>query len=513
MAEKIKKFSMLTGFVIVGLLAGIIMTAKFDIFPFNISANQQGTGQVEVLSEDIEIEPSPEALGLERSFVRVAHKAGNAVVSISTEVTEKISSRRFYFSPFGEDDFFGRDKFFDRFFEEFFGSIPEREFKRRGLGSGVIIGSEGYILTNQHVIENSDKITVTLSDGREFEGEMKGQDIRSDLAVIKIDANNLPVLELGNSKEVKIGQWVVAIGNPFGFAVNNPQPTVTVGIISALERSLPRTSKRDRIYSGLIQTDAAINPGNSGGPLVNLKGEIIGINVAIFTTSGGYQGVGFAIPINRAKRILSRLKQGEEILYGWLGVYIQDIDRELADYFNLPDQKGILITKIIKDSPAEKSGFKNGDIIRKFNEVNVDDTQHLVEIVSSTKVGRRVTVEIIRDTKRMNLEVEVGKRPSEIEKYVSEPGETEWRGMNVEELTSEIADRYNLDIEKGLLIVEVESGNLAQKAGLSEGDIIISINKETVENLDNFKKVITKIGNNNALVQTDKGYVVLKGEE
>ncbi|HDN85752.1 MAG TPA: trypsin-like serine protease, partial [Candidatus Omnitrophica bacterium] len=257
---------------------------------------------------------------LEEATIKVAEKVGKAVVSISTVVRKKMG--RWEFEPPFEDEFFRR------FFEEFFGEFP-RERKEIGLGSGVIIDKDGYILTNEHVIQGAEEIKVRLPDGREFKAEVKGVDKRSDLAVIKINAHNLPVAELGDSDNLKIGQWVVAIGNPFGFAIESPQPTVTVGVISALHRYLPRIGKRERFYDDLIQTDAAINPGNSGGPLVDLNGKVIGINVAIITTSGGYEGIGFAIPINRAKRILGKLIRGEKILYGWLGITIQDLNEDL----------------------------------------------------------------------------------------------------------------------------------------------------------------------------------------
>jgi len=496
-------------FIFIGIVAGIVMVGNFDILSFNSRASES--------SQNTKAESSYQALQLEESFMNVAEVVGGAVVSISTEINQKVQDRRFYFSPFSEDEFFGKDDFFDKFFRDFFGEMPDREFKRRGLGSGVIIDSEGYILTNQHVVEDAAKITVTLPDGREYVGKVKGEDFRSDLAVIKIEANNLPVVKLGNSDDVRIGQWVIAAGNPFGFAVQNPEPTVTAGIISALDRSLPKTSRKDAIYTGLIQTDAAINPGNSGGPLVNLQGEVIGINVAIFTTSGGYQGVGFAIPVNRAKRILSRLKQGKEVFYGWLGIYMQDIDKELADYFNLPDQKGILISKIVEDSPADKSGFKNGDIVLKFDGKLIKNSQHLIEMVSSTEVGKLVTSEVIRNGKKIKLRVKVGKRPSEQEeqkqKLAVSQDEVSWRGMKIKELSKELAGKYRINIDKGLIIISVESKGPAYDIGLSSGDVIISINNKAIDNIKDFKKIISKIGNRNTLIQTaSKGYDILKGE-
>lgn len=271
-------------FVLIGTLIGIGVSIKLDNFvPVHSQALKQEA-------------PVSGALNIEDAVIKVAATSGRAVVSISTEHIAKLGGgKSFYFGyPFGSSPF-GEDEFFRKFFEDFFGEMPRREYKQMGLGSGVIIDKDGYILTNEHVISEADKITVTLPDGREFKGEVKGKDARSDLAVIKIDAHNLPVASLGDSDSLKIGQWVIAIGNPFGFALQNPEPTVTVGVIGALHRTLGRGLSGERDYNDLIQTDAAINPGNSGGPLVNLKGEIVGINVAIFSTSGGYQ----ALPMNR----------------------------------------------------------------------------------------------------------------------------------------------------------------------------------------------------------------------
>jgi len=255
-------------------------------------------------------EPPEEALNLQKAFVNVSKEVGPAVVSISTEHIERYSTSHRPFFQF-------QDEFFSEFFDDFFMSGPDREFRRTGVGSGVIIDKVGYILTNEHVIHEADKISVTLSDGREFEGHVTGSDIYSDLAVVKIESEKeLPFARLGDSDKVQIGEWAIAIGNPFAFAVRNPEPTITVGVVSALNRSLPRTNRRVREYSDLIQTDASINPGNSGGPLVNIYGEVIGINVAIFTLSGGSEGIGFAVPVNTAKKIISDLKQGRKVLYG-----------------------------------------------------------------------------------------------------------------------------------------------------------------------------------------------------
>ncbi|MBU4148846.1 MAG: trypsin-like peptidase domain-containing protein, partial [Candidatus Omnitrophica bacterium] len=307
-----------------------------------------------MVSRGVSAEPTDEALSLQEAFVRVSKDAGPAVVSISTEHVEHYQTRYYPFSQF-------QDQFFDEFFSDFFVTGPDREFKKIGLGSGVIVNKEGYVLTNEHVIHGADKITVTLPDGREFEGQLTGSDIYSDLAVVKIGSeDDLPFAKLGDSDEVEIGHWAIAIGNPFAFAVRNPEPTVTVGVVSALRRSLPRTDKRAREYSDLIQTDASINPGNSGGPLVNIRGEVIGINVAIFTMSGGSEGIGFAIPVNTAKKVMDDLMQGRKVLYGWVGVIIQDVDEDLAGYFGLLEKNGVLISRILENSPAEKAGLRPG---------------------------------------------------------------------------------------------------------------------------------------------------------
>jgi serine protease Do len=488
-------------FLFIGLAAGIIFSAKLNIFPL-----------VQSQEPRFQAEPSSlEGFSMEDAVINVANTAGNAVVSISTERISKIGGgRRFYFSqPFGEQSPFGRDEF-DHFFDDFFGGIPEREFKQQGLGSGVIIDKEGYILTNEHVIDDADKITVTLFDGREFKGEIKGRDARSDLAVIKINAHGLPVATLGDSDNLKIGQWVVAIGNPFGFAMQNPEPTVTIGVISALHRTLGRIISADKDYSDLIQTDAAINPGNSGGPLVNLKGEIVGINVAIFSTSGGYQGVGFAIPVNSAKKIISRLIEGKKILYGWLGVTVQDLDEELAKYFGLAAKDGVLIAKVLEDSPAKKAGLKESDILKEFNQKAIRNVKELLSAVAGAEVGRKVKVVVIRDKKDLSFEIEVGERPQDIEeKAFDQEGVSGWRGLEVEDLTLEKARHLGLKEDNGALISAVEPGSPADTAGLSAGDIILEINKQQVKGLADYKKITSGL-KGDALVRTSRGYSIVK---
>ncbi len=455
-------------------------------------------------------------LSLENAIINVANTAGRAVVSISTEHTQKVknTNKRVYFNqPFGGGQSpFGKDENFQKFFDEFFGGMPDREYKQRGLGSGVIINKEGYILTNEHVVNNADKITVTLPDGREFQGEVKGQDQRSDLAVIKIDSHNLPVAALGDSDNIKIGQWVVAIGNPYSYAMQNPEPTVTQGVISALHRSLGKALSQERDYNDLIQTDAAINPGNSGGPLVNLKGEVIGINVAIFSTSGGYQGIGFAIPSNSAKRVLTRLIEGKKISYGWLGISVQDFNEELAKHLGMPDKNGVLVSKVLEDGPAKKSGMKEGDIIKQVDGKSLNNVRELLNIVGKLEVGRKVKVAVIRDKKPLTLEVAIGERPQAIEEAEQESevkAASSWRGLQVRDLSPESIKRFRIEEKTGVIVTNVEQGSPADEANISVGEVILEINKSVVNNMADYDR-ITKGVKGDCLLRTSRGYFLLK---
>lgn len=493
---------------ILGVWAGIFFTMRWDILP-------KAAAVVLPQAESVE-KPQPlastSAFNLEDAVVNVASLVGKAVVSISTVHTEKVSGgpRRFYFgTPFG-DDSLGGDPF-RKFFDDFFDNMPEREFKQMGLGSGVIIDKEGYILTNEHVVDDADKITVTLSDGREFQGEIKGKDARADLAVIKISASNLPVAKLGDSSQLKIGQWAVAIGNPFGFAIHNPEPTVTVGVISALHRSLGKGLSRDKDFNDLIQTDAAINPGNSGGPLVNLKGEIIGINVAIFSTSGGYEGVGFAIPSNTAKKILTSLIEGKKILYGWLGVTVQDLDEKLAAYFGLPEKSGVLVNEVMATGPAEKAKVKSGDVIRSFDGEKISSVRELLAKVNNVEVGKEVSLGIYRDKKNLEVMVKVGERPEDLsslgEKAPNAAGN--WRGISVKEIDENIKRQLGIEESEGVIVVDVDPESPASEAGIIVGDVIEDLNRAKINNMADFER-LTKSLKGDVLVRTSRGYIVVK---
>ncbi len=456
--------------------------------------------------------PTEEAVNLQEAFVNVSREAGPAVVSISVEQVQKYRTR---YSPF----YGSEERFFEEFFGDFFIYGPEKEFRRQGLGSGVIISEEGYILTNEHVVHNADRITVTLADGREFEGYVTGSDEYSDLAVIKIEPRgDIPVAKLGDSDAVKIGHWAIAIGNPFAFAVRNPEPTVTVGVVSALQRSLPMTSRRTREYSDLIQTDASINPGNSGGPLVNINGEVIGINVAIFTLSGGSQGIGFAIPINAAKKIMDDLIKGRRVLHGWIGVIIQDLNMELAEYFGLDEGQGVMVARVLEGSPAERTGLKAGDVIISFDNKDVRNTQDLVRMIVKKEVGETGIVRVVRAGRQLSLEVEIRERPDE-RGYVQRERKTEkkrrgtseikyWRGIEATGITPEIEERFGIESDSGVIVIDVLPGSAADRAGIRKGDVIYEINRTPVRNLEEYRSVTGAVSGT-VLLGTYRGYVVL----
>ena len=448
---------------------------------------------------------------LQNRFVEVSRKVGPAVVSISTESTEQVPVRRYQFgggggsgSPFSDFE----DDLFDRFFRDFYGDVPQREFKQKGLGTGVIIDQEGYILTNEHVVRGADKVTVTLPDGREFKGEIKGTDSRSDLAVLKIDARNLPAAELGDSDQIKTGQWAIAVGNPFGWAVGGTEATLTVGVVSALHRAI-RLGGAERDYSDLIQTDAAINPGNSGGPLVDLSGRVIGINTAIFSTTGGYQGIGFAIPVNVARAILGDLVHGQRVLYGWLGISVQDVTEELKEHFQLPSKEGVIVARVMEGSPGEKGGLKDGDVILSLGGQPVKNVRELLRQVARAKVGERLPATVMRGGKPVPLSLEIGERPSDLEESELRGDGKTWRGLEVSELTAEMARRLGVDRRQGVLITRVEPGSQADQAGLQVGEPLFEINRRPVHSVKEFDETARKT-KGDALVKTPRGYFVLR---
>ena len=496
-ALKGNKLSILIIALIIGLACGLLIA---NVSGPSVKQTAQLTARVEEVIGEKDIR---------NAFIEVAGSVGPAVVSIYTETTRKVAMRGFPQGPRGGAF---RNEFFEEFFKDFFRDYPEREYKQSGMGSGVIIDKEGYILTNEHVIGQADKITVALSDGREFQATVKGTDARSDLAVIKISASDLPVAELGDSDLIQIGEWVVAIGNPFGAMMRSPEPTVTTGVVSALHRSLPR---RLPGHTDLIQTDAAINPGNSGGPLCDLNGRVIGINVAMFSQSGGYQGVGFAIPSNYVKESLGDLIEGKEILHGWLGVSVQDLTQDLADYFGIADRKGVLIAGVAEEGPAKKAGVKEGDVVTSFNAKKIKDVNELLRAVNLTRVGKTVKLEIVRDKKNITISTKIAERPSGIDKPTPVDAETEmgnagpWRGITASTITEAIAQQLRLMDTAGVVVIDVEMASPANIAGMKKGDVIRGIGKKTIKTVEDFAEAVKSL-KGDVLIRADRGYIIIK---
>lgn len=418
-------------------------------------------------------------------FSQISEKVNPSVVSVVATQKIKISSRST--SPFFEDPFFDDLR---RFFGPEMFPTPqqprEREYEHSGLGSGLIITSDGYILTNNHVVAKADEIEVILSDDRKFDAEITGTDPETDLAVIKINAKNLPAAKLGDSDKVKVGDWVVAIGNPFGL-----QHTVTAGIISAVGRSNVGITE----YEDFIQTDAAINPGNSGGPLVNLDGEIIGINTAIFSNRGTYMGVGLAIPINMAEKITPQLIEKGKVTRGWLGVTIQNLSEELAENLGLEQTKGVVVRQVQIDSPADKAGIKSNDIIVEIDGKQIETTKQLMQNIATLAPGTETELVILRDNKKFSKVVEIAERPSsnQLAKVEDLQGTEKNFGIEVKELTNELAEQYNLKGREGVVITRITPGSVADIAELQEGDLIVGIDRYTIRNIQDYRKAIEKV--------------------
>ncbi len=416
-----------------------------------------------------------------KAFAAVVKKAKAAVVYIGVEKSVHMQGGQ---NPY---DFFN-DPFFERFFGPQFRHprVPrQREFKQRGAGSGFIIAKDGYILTNNHVVADADKITVRLNDEREFTAKVVGTDPQSDVALIKIDGKNLPVLPLGNSDKIQVGEWVIAIGNPFEL-----YQTVTVGVVSAKGRNHMGISE----YENYIQTDAAINPGNSGGPLLNIHGEAIGINSAIFSKSGGYMGIGFAIPINMAKNIEKQLLKSGKVTRGWLGVVIQDMNEDLAHSFNLKTDRGVLISDVSDNSPAAKAGLKQGDVVQAIDGKVVENVASLRNTIAMTAPGTKLVFKIIRDGKNYSIPVTIGEQPADFASMAKSVGASPLAkmGLTLQNLTPELAEQFGYQKGQGVLIAGVDPDSPAGQVGLQAGQLIEEVDKVRVHNLKELKKVLRR---------------------
>ncbi len=476
--------------VIASLIAGLIIASEFDLTP-SLKA-------IPSLKEKKEIKnKSSDATSNLPFFVELVKELKPAVVNISTtKVIQRRGHRNMPFeSPFGERSPF-RD-FFDRFFEDM---VP-KNYKQTSLGSGFIIDKDGYILTNNHVIERADEIKVKLSSGKEFKATIKGRDPKTDLALIKIKSwKDLPTVKPGDSDKLQVGEWVIAIGNPFGLS-----QTVTAGIVSAKGRIIGAG-----LYDDFIQTDASINPGNSGGPLFNLKGEVVGINTAIVASG---QGIGFAIPINMANDLLPQLKEKGKVTRGWLGVMIQDVTSDLAESFGLKDAKGALVSDVVPDGPADRAGIKQGDIIIEVDGKDIDEMNKLPRLVATLHVEKEVRVKIIRDGKEKTFKVVIGEYPEERILYSREQIGEEL-GMTIVELTPEIAKQFGYTKKEGVLVSNVSPGSPADEAGIKRGDLIIEINRKPVKNLENYKSILSNVKGRRILLllkRSDSAYYVVIG--
>ncbi len=427
-------------------------------------------------------------------FVKLAKKLKPMVVNISTtQLSEGRGSQEFA-NPFG-----GEDDPFNEFWKRFFGGpLPRGPQRQRSLGSGFIIDGDGSILTNNHVVENASKIIVRLSgDEQDYEAKVVGRDAKTDIAVIKITAKTqLPSASLGDSDRLEVGEWVMAIGNPFGL-----DGTVTSGIVSAMGRH----NITQGPYDNFIQTDASINPGNSGGPLINSRGEVIGINTAIFSRSGGNIGIGFAIPINLVKELLPQLRGKGKVTRGYLGVLIQKVTPEIAESLGLEKAYGALVANVSKGGPAEKAGVKVGDVITEFDGIAVKDSGDLPLIVARTPVDKKVRMKVLRDKKEVDLSVAVGElKDQEVVASAPEKGEL---GLTVQKLTPEIAESLGLDKLDGVVVTAVEPGSAAEDAGMRRGDVILEVDRRTVRNLDDYKKAVAGIAKGRGVL-----FLVRRGE-
>ncbi len=422
-------------------------------------------------------------------FTQVVDKAMPAVVNISTTRVIKSQSNG---SPLMNDPFF-KEFFGEEFFRQF--QVPKKR-RESSLGSGVIVDKRGYIVTNNHVIAKADEIKVVLNDKREFTGKLVGTDPKTDIAVIKIKADNLPVLQWGNSDQLKVGEYVLAMGSPFGL-----NQTATMGIVSAVGRANVGIAD----YEDFIQTDAAINPGNSGGALVNAHGQLVGINTAIFSRSGGYMGIGFAVPSNMVKKVMSSLVATGKVTRGWLGVSIQPVSDELAKQFGLKSSDGVLVNEVMKDTPAQKAGMKEGDVILSFDGKKTPDPTTLRNIVAETKVGKRVRIKVVRDKRTRILSTVITEQPKSLSKS-NDPedvnGEdTVLEGVEIRELTPQIAQQLGLPrVTAGVVVANVAVGTPAERAGLMAGDVVLQLNRKRIRGIEEFRKEVVKTGKNKSML-------------
>ena len=470
--------------VAVPLVCALLVFAGADVTSFSPSDGtiQQSTA----VAAPSAAQPAGDAGVFAQPFVAIAKQAKASVVNISMVKKNKDTRQR----EFGANPFFD-DPFFRRFFgDEFERRMPApRDYREQGLGSGVIVTPDGYIVTNNHVVEDADELTVSLPGKRTLKAKVIGTDPKTDVAVIKIDAANLPVLPWGDAAQLEVGEMVLAVGNPFGLS-----QTVTMGIISAVGRA--NVGIVD--YEDFIQTDAAINPGNSGGALVNLKGELIGINTAIFSQTGGSMGIGFAIPSNMAKSVMQNLIKHGKVVRGWIGVSIQEVTPDLANEFGAADTKGALVGDVMDDSPASKAKLERGDIIMAYNGTALRDPGQLRALVAETAPGTTVTLSVMRDKKTREVTVTIGELPKELAKTGrreggSSKGDHALAGITVENLSSQPERFGRSKARSGVVVTDIEAESSAERAGLRTGDVIREINRKPVKDVKDFERLTNQL--------------------
>jgi serine protease Do len=466
----------------VAVIAAVLVFVVFYVVALNKEATP-GVVNEEISGNSVKSPVNPQTADLMEqisgAFEHASAKVSPSVVSIFAEQVVEVQS------PFGMPDEAFKDFFGEDLFKRFFGVPQQQEQKRtvRSLGSGVIVSKDGYILTNNHVVAKAEKLSVVVGDKKRYDAKIIGTDPPTDVAVIKIEAKNLPTASLGDSDAVKTGEWVIAIGNPFQL-----MHTVTAGIISAKGRSSVGLAD----YEDFIQTDASINPGNSGGALADLEGDVIGINTAITSPSGGNIGIGFAIPINMARQVMSTLMTKGKISRGYLALYPQDIDDDLAKALKLKSTAGSLVADVTPNGPADKAGIKRGDIIVEFDGKKVENSIQLRNMVAQISPGKTVEVVLIRDGKEMKLNVRLGERPKERESESPARGQQREQtskklGLSIQTLTPDLADQLGYKNAKGVVITDVVAGSPADDAGLQRGDLIQEVNRKSVQTVEEFE--------------------------
>ncbi len=456
-----------------------------------------------------------------KAFASVARKVSPSVVFIQVEATQAQPQIQQFSAPFGQGSPLN-DDMLRRFFGDQFRGLPQRPGQQRiqprrkmmGQGSGFVFKTDSgllsadktYIMTNNHVVDHADKITVKFQNGKEYIAKVKGTDPKSDVAVLEVETGNAPALKLGNSSRLDVGEWVVAIGNPFGLS-----HTLTVGVVSAKGRS----SVGINDYENFIQTDAAINPGNSGGPLVNLDGEVIGMNTAIFSRSGGSMGIGFAIPINLAKNIANQLIKTGEVVRGRIGVVIQPLTNELADSFGIEAGQGILVAQVSDNSPAQQAGIEQGDVIVSYQGKKVDNVGRFRNSVSLTTPGSKEEIVVLRNGKRKHLTITIGKQDMDQQIAAGPAQSADEIGLTVQSITPQQAEQYNIKSGNGVVVTQVRPNSIAAMAGIKAGTVILQANRKQIKNAADFKRAIKDSNSKKRLVLLIKDndfqrFVVLK---